>query len=115
LDPTAKAGCEAQFKDEKDQLICLRTSEAARQALDLFQDLARAVKPVNFNTPDANEVQKTILFDYPSSQCRLDTMLAGMLCQVSVNDRLSETDYKQGSCYTPRDSVGFRPRCWFAP
>lgn len=115
LDPTAKAGCEAQFSDKKDQMICLRSSEAARQASELFDDLARSVKSAQYDTPETNEVPNTILFSYPSNQCRLDTMLAGMLCQVSVNDRLSETDYKQGSCYTPRDSVGFRPRCWFAP
>jgi hypothetical protein len=115
IDPTVKASCETQFADKKDQLICLRISAAGHQAAELFQVLSREIKVPKYDTPDTSEVPKTIRFGYPSTQCRLDTYLAGMLCAAPTTDTLSATDYKQGSCYTPRDSVGYRPRCWFAP
>ncbi|WP_374001810.1 hypothetical protein [Bdellovibrio bacteriovorus] len=52
---------------------------------------------------------------HPATQCRLDTYFAGSLCVAKENEKLSNSDYKAGSCYTPRDAVGARPRCWFAP
>ncbi|MBO9667369.1 MAG: hypothetical protein J7501_11220 [Bdellovibrio sp.] len=114
IDPTAKAGCEAQYSDINDQLICLRISEAGQQVANLFADLSKESTPAKYSTPDPRQVRETD-DSHPATQCRLDTYFQGALCPVRVSDALSDTDYKQGSCYSPRDAVGFRPRCWFAP
>ncbi|MDG0816706.1 hypothetical protein [Bdellovibrio svalbardensis] len=114
IDPTAKAGCESQFSNLQDQLICLRISEAGQQVANLFMDLSGDSKPPKYNTPDKSVVKRTN-DAHPATQCRLDTYLAGALCQVRETEVPSDTDYKVASCYTPRDAVGFRPLCWFAP
>lgn len=114
LDPTAVAGCEAQFSDEQDRLLCLRTSLAGQSVANLFQALRKETTPPTFGTPDRSEVSR--MYDqHPQTQCRLDTYFAGMLCQAKETEGVSNTDYKVGTCYSPRDAVGFRPRCWFFP
>lgn len=114
IDPTAKTSCESQFSNLQDQLLCLRISEAGQQVANLFMDLRKQTTPPKFSTPDMSEVSSTN-DDHPDTQCRLDTYFAGSLCQVRETEVPSDTDYKVASCYTPRDAVGFRPRCWFAP
>ena len=114
LDPVASAACEAQFSDRKDQLICLRTSLAGQSVANLFQALKKETTPPTFGTPDRSEVRRTN-DNHPATQCRLDTYLAGMICVAKESDEVSATDYKQGTCYSPRDVAGVRPRCWFAP
>ncbi len=114
LDPVAVAGCESQFTDVKDQLICLRSSLAGQSVANLFQDLRKEPTAPNFGTPDKKEVARTD-DKHPATQCRLDTYLAGMLCVAKETEKLSNSDYKEGSCYAPRDVAGVRPRCWFAP
>ncbi|MGZ3770425.1 MAG: hypothetical protein ACXVCP_12845 [Bdellovibrio sp.] len=114
LDPTAVAGCNGQFSNEQDRLICLRTSLAGQSVANLFQSLRKETTPPTFGTPDHSEVSQ--MYDnHPQTQCRLDTYFAGMLCPVSESAQVSNTDYKVGTCYSPRDAVGFRPRCWFFP
>ncbi|KHD87977.1 MAG: hypothetical protein OM95_11755 [Bdellovibrio sp. ArHS] len=114
LDPYAVAGCEAQFSDEKDRLICLRTSLAGQSVANLFQSLRKETTAPNFGTPDRREVSRTN-DQHPETQCRLDTYFQGMLCVAKESETVSNTDYKQGSCYAPRDTAGIRPRCWFFP
>lgn len=114
LDPVAEAACAAQFADEQDRLICLRTSLAGQSVANLFQALRKEPSAPTFGTPDKSEVTRTD-DKHPGTQCRLDTYFAGMLCVAKENENLSNTDYKAGSCYTPRDDAGVRPRCWFAP
>lgn len=114
LDPVAVAGCEAQFSDEQERLLCLRTSLAGQSVAYLFQALRKETNPPTFGTPDRSEVSK--MYDqHPQTQCRLDTYFAGMLCQVKETETVSNSDYRAGTCYSPRDAVGFRPRCWFFP
>lgn len=114
LDPVAEAACTAQFPEEQDRLICLRTSLAGQSVANLFQALRKETTPPTFGTPDKKEVTRTD-DRHPATQCRLDTYFAGSLCVAKENEKLSNSDYKAGSCYTPRDAVGARPRCWFAP
>lgn len=114
LDPVADAACHAQFTDEKDVLLCLRSSLAGQSIANLFQDLRKETTPPTFGTPDKSEVRRTN-DNHPATQCRLDTYFAGMICQAKETDNLSKDDYRQGSCYQGRDQGGFRPRCWFAP
>jgi hypothetical protein len=114
IDPVAKAACETQYHNTADQLICQRISEAGQQVANLFMDLSKDKVAPKFDTPDKTVVRRTD-DSHPKTQCRLDTYFQGALCPVAVSDRLSDTDYKQGSCYAPRDAVGTRPLCWFFP
>lgn len=114
VDAIAIAGCEAQFPDVKDQLICIRSSLAGQSVANLFQDLRKETTMPNFGTPDKKEVTRTN-DQHPDTQCRLDTYFAGMVCVAKEPEGLSNTDYKAGSCYAPRDPYGNRPRCWFFP
>jgi len=114
LDPVAVARCEEQFQDIKDQEICMRTSLASQSVSYLFQALKNESTQPAFNTPDKSEVRQTN-DSHPATQCRMDTMFAGMSCHVPESDPVDKLDYKKGSCYTPNDQVGFRPRCWFFP
>lgn len=114
LDPYAVAGCEAQFSDEQDRLLCLRGSLAGQSVANLFQALRKEPTAPNFGTPDKSQVSR--MFDqHPQTQCRLDTYFQGMLCVAKENEKLSNDDYKEGTCYAPRDAAGVRPRCWFYP
>lgn len=114
LDPDAQAACQKQYSSQQDQLICLRESLAGQSVANLFQSLTGSSVAPRFGTPDASQVQET--FDmHPQVQCRLDTYLSGMLCANNVNEFMDGDDYHVSSCYTPRDAVGVRPRCWFAP
>lgn len=113
VDPTAEAACEQEFSNEQDQLICMRTSIAGESVAHLFQALSNESTESHYNTPDPSVVTQT--FDeHPETQCRMDTYLAGMSCPVDVNSKMDDNDYRSGSCYAPRDKVGFRPACWFA-
>lgn len=113
IDPTAQAGCMQQFSQEIDQLICMRTSMAGESVANLFKDLSKDPVAPKYNTPDTSRVSTTD-DSHPATQCRMDTYFAGMLCPVSINSNLDDNDYRAGSCYAPRDKVGFRPACWFA-
>lgn len=114
LDPVAEAACTASFPDEQERLICLRMSVAGQSIANLFQALRKQTTPPTFGTPDPKVVTRTN-DSHPDTQCRLDTYFAGMLCTVKETDPVSSTDYKAGSCYSPRDAVGTRPLCWFFP
>jgi hypothetical protein len=114
IDPVAKSACMENFSNGADQAVCMRISEAGQQVADLFQDLTKSTVRSHFNTPDKSVVRRTN-DAHPATQCRLDTYFQGSLCYVGESEAPSETDYKAGSCYTPRDKVGVRPLCWFAP
>jgi hypothetical protein len=114
IDPVADAGCKAQFADVQDQNLCLRTSMAGQSVANLFYQMKKETTPPSYGTPDKSVVSQTN-DDHPATQCRLDTMLAGMLCPAKTGEALSDNDFRQGSCFSPRDAVGFRPLCWFAP
>lgn len=106
--------CATQFNNYQDQLVCQRMAAASTSVTMLFKDLSRMTKTPDFSTPDPSQVYWTN-HAHPAAQCRMDTYLAGALCPVSFSETVSETDPKVGSCYTPRDTVGARPLCWFKP
>src|SRR5690606_23673424 len=73
--------------DEATQLLCRRILRAA-WATTHMAAARRDLEPPSFLTPDDSVATSTIL-GYPSVQCRLDTMAAGVFLQE-------------------------RPSCWFA-
>jgi hypothetical protein len=106
--------CAAQFTDRADQLICMRGAMAGMSTATLLAIVSSSQNP-DFSTPDKSEVSKTNNA-HPAAQCRLDTYLAGSTCEVAVTAALSDTDFKQGTCWDPQTSkMGIRPRCWFQP
>lgn len=115
IDPFAREACETAFTDIVEVNICLRSALGGQSVANLFHALGgyRGEKP-SFTTPDPSVVRKTDN-SHPASQCRLDTYFQGAICAVAVNNQLSNDDYKEGSCYTGRDSSGTRPLCWFKP
>lgn len=113
LNPTAVSQCEAQHSGQQDQLICIRSVMAALSLAELLAELEKGSVPT-LETPDPKEVRRTDP-DHPAGQCRVDTLFNAATCPVPVNEKLSNSDYRQGTCYTPEHSKGFRPRCWFAP
>lgn len=114
LSPFAEALCEQEFSKTDDQLICKRTSLGGTSVAGLFQGLRKEPTAPDFAKPDTRRIAKTD-DKHPATQCRMDTYLAGAVCNVDVTLPVSNTDYRQGSCVENVAKVGFRPRCWFAP
>jgi hypothetical protein len=114
LDPLVISTCQSQFTDQKDQMICMRTSMAGQSVADFFQVAKKEKTPPSYGTPDTSVVRKTN-DAHPATQCRLDTMFAGFTCHVPESEPNDKTDYRRGSCYSPNDTIGVRPLCWFAP
>ncbi|WP_413581252.1 hypothetical protein [Bdellovibrio sp. HCB288] len=114
VDPVAKTACQKQFSNPRDQLICQRASVGGEQVSQLHQSIGGIPVQPKYGTPDTY-VQTEEDEAYPQTQCRMDTYFQGMLCAQSEYTRMSDTDYKQGSCYEPVHKVGARPRCWFVP
>lgn len=75
--------CDAAFPSPDESAICKRSAAAAQDLVRVFP----AGAPLDFSTPDSS-VAGSVVLDYPSAQCRLDTFLAGALRAA-------------------------RPRCWF--
>lgn len=96
----------------EDAAICIRTSMAGKSVADLFSVLGK-LPVTKFDTPDGKFVTKTD-DNHPKAQCRLDTYFQGSLCDVGMNDEVSQTDEVPGTCHaTLSQSVGLRPACWF--
>lgn len=81
-------GLKEQFSNYCSDASCLRILWATYNAVTVFNSLHSEELMPDFNTPDLSEVSHTDR-EYPSLQCRMDTMLAG--------------------------AMGIdRPRCWYA-
>lgn len=105
--------CRAQHKKSIDARMCIRSALAGMQVAKLFQALRKETVSPDFGTPDKKVVTK--MYDsHPATQCRLDTYLAGSVCNVSASTAVSDTDYKVGTCAKEDGATaGVRPNCWF--
>lgn len=112
VDPIAASECKAEHNNQQDELICVRSTMAA---LALAKVLGEG-QSVQFklDTPDPKQVNTTYS-GHPDGQCRLDTLFQAALCRIPFGTDLSDSDYQQGSCYTPTHTKGGRSRCWFKP
>lgn len=106
----------ATNKDKQDSAICIRTSMAGKSVSNLFAALSRwAIPETKFETPDRKAVSKTD-DNHPAAQCRLDTYFQGSLCDVAMNEDVSQTDEVKGTCHPSLGyKTGLRPLCWFKP
>ncbi len=117
LDPLALSECAESFDRESEQyLICLRSSLAISDMANTLKELSNMDFAPRIDTPDSY-VRMFIIFNgYPNPQCRVDTLFAGSLCQVSHDD---ENDfglklYNKGNCSVEAGHTrGLRPKCWY--
>jgi hypothetical protein len=112
---TLVKACSEQHLWNQDFAICVRGGMAGMSVAKLFQALRRSDVEPKFDTPDTKVVTKTD-DNHPATQCRLDTYFQGSLCEVSMNEDVSETSEVTGTCH---GSLGYkrgvRPLCWFKP
>lgn len=88
----AQEQCLKHFKDEEDIQLCYRGFQTLEVEKIFLRTQITDGTDVSYDTPDQTIVTRMDLSPtfYPSPQCRLDTMVAGILEQE-------------------------RPRCWWAP
>lgn len=119
LSPLALSECAESFATNSEQyLICLRTSVAIVAMANTIKAISDIPEVPQIDTPDPY-VRMFIIFNgYPNPQCRIDTLFAGSLCQVSseVENDFDLLLYNQGNCSVEGgDTRGLRPLCWYVP
>lgn len=114
-DQIAINACSEVYDSADKQDTCIRSAMAGKSVTGLFQALHNSDVPVLFSTPDTTVVT-TMMTKHPPSQCRLDTYLAGALCDIPVDAPLSNSDQTVGVCTRSGGfKTGFRPLCWYKP
>jgi hypothetical protein len=100
--------------DKEDSALCIRTSMAGKSVANLFSELSK-LPEAKFETPDAKVVSTTD-DNHPKAQCRLDTYFQGSLCDVNMNEDVSQKEEVTGTCHgSLGHKIGTRPLCWFKP
>lgn len=116
VDSIAKASCDKAWAGDADRFLCYRTVTAAHSTTTLLGALNK--KKVSFAAQDTKKVGST-MHSHPQAQCRLDTYLAGAVCEMDFNEAVipkSEDEQRRESCFTADGhAMGSRPLCWFAP
>ena len=111
--------------------MCTRSILAGKSTSDLLGALNNEI--VYYTVQDQRTVRETNN-SHPAAQCRLDTMMAGALCDVLWDDSVvpgkgsgksaAKAAADQVSCVrlnggsqNTLDEIqqGFKPRCWYAP
>jgi hypothetical protein len=111
---TLSRACHEAWSNSVDYAVCVRGGMAGDSVAKLFAALRRA-EPAKFETPDSKIVTRTN-DNHPAHQCRLDTYFQGALCEVSMNDDVTQTSEVDGTCHgSLGHESGLRPLCWFRP
>jgi hypothetical protein len=106
--------CAKIYANSLDKNICIRNGMAGMSVANLFAAL-RSKPAAKFETPDTAVVTKTD-DAHPAHQCRLDTYFQGSICDVGMNEDVSQKEEVQGTCHkNSGHTVGLRPLCWFKP
>ena len=114
IDPTASLKCKSIYKSATEVALCQRIAMAGKSLAMFLGDL-KGNSYVNFKIPDSSVVKKTSNA-HPKAQCRLDTYMAGALCDKPVLEDLSKTDPIVGACIKKDGyTQGVRPLCWYKP
>jgi hypothetical protein len=122
--PVAKQKCDGRWQTVKDRNLCYRVAGAGLSLARLLGAL-EGVKP-DFSKLDTSVVPETN-HEHPAAQCRLDTYLAGGLCDVKFNDNMipgvsttmsdrnREKEALSVSCsqFDKTKPFAGRPKCWF--
>lgn len=118
--------CDQVWGFEEDQNLCYRSMMAGKALADLLSALRH--KTVSFKKKDIHKVRRTD-HKHPAGQCRLDTFMAGALCNAQWNAKVipaksmifnhngeaAERESSQYTCTHMDDyQEGTRPSCWYA-
>lgn len=108
--------CENSFNNLNEVSLCIRSALAGFSFVKTGQgDVVLPGEEISFEQYDPNIVSSTS-DEYPESQCRLDTILNGAICQVDFNEPLDNANPFKGTCHRKSSfTVGARPLCWFSP
>jgi hypothetical protein len=106
--------CTKAWANKDDRAICVRSGMAGASVAALFASL-RQQPEAKFDTPDSKVVSRTD-DSHPAHQCRLDTYFQGALCEIGMNEDVSQKDEVKGTCHKSLGhKIGLRPLCWFKP
>jgi hypothetical protein len=115
VDAAAKSVCDKQYKNASDVYQCYRSSIAQLSLARVMEALGSLKVSLRFDTPEQLRRRLIIFNGYPTAQCRLDTLLAGSLCNKNPSELLEMELYNKGNCTEAAKEVGIRPRCWYVP
>ncbi len=113
-----KALCDEEYYGEGQARVdlCYREMLASYSVSNLLGSLEGV--NVDYNTPDKSKVSTTY-HGHPHGQCRMDTYMAGTLCQAKFDANVIPKDEKQTAANSCHGYSGFtknlRPTCWFKP
>ena len=112
VDPFLKKTCAQKNSNLNEIALCERIGMASLSVGKLLSSLKDNAE-INFETPDTSIVRTTDK-KHPKAQCRLDTYLAGIVCDNT--DEMDRKDPLLGACLK-RDGYteGLRPLCWYKP
>ena len=111
VEPTIQKTCTAQFQDQKEQAICVRSASAGLVLGHILGELGQDAQVPSVDTPDKSVVAQTD-DQHPAAQCRLDTYFQGANCAADLAT-FQDGDYHTGSCTASKFKMGLRPTCWF--
>lgn len=101
-----KAKCEQSWgAGTTDALVCERSALAALDFLNFVVDF-----PISLEKNATEIADKPIIDQYPSRQCRLDTLVAGALCRTNFPMQLDRDHAALSDC--PQIEAR-RPACWY--
>ena len=105
--------CLESFDELDKQVWCQSNLEGSIVLSRVLAELQGRDEP-RFETPDTTVVRNTN-YRYPPAQCRLDTFVAGAICNIDYDISFSTKDPITGSCHPDSGSTGGeRPKCWYS-
>jgi hypothetical protein len=126
LGESERARCAAAYPDEPSRALCGRILFTSLATSWIFkEEMGEKDTPYPaFDTPDRSELSEPS--GHPASQCRLDTFVAGALCDVKAvgtdvpgflppYDQFNEAYEVASRPFACQEGPGARPRCWFVP
>lgn len=116
--------CDTAWASEAERKLCYRIVLAGKSAAETWAAIDKKI--VNLETPDAAIVDNTNHNYYPTPQCRLDTYVAGALCEIPFNHAVipgrlhpkgqqSQEAFNEAMRQSCTEGLGARPACWFYP
>lgn len=111
--PEVRKICNEIWYTTNDRNLCHRTLMASKSLADLLASLHGVT--VDFSKKDGKIVSETYE-KHPRPQCRLDTYVAGALCEAKWDHKfIPKTEREADWVSCPEDKYGAKPRCWYAP
>lgn len=113
--PEVREICNEVWYSFNNRNLCYRTLMGAKSLADLLASLHGVT--VDFSKKDGKIVNETYE-KHPRPQCRLDTYVAGALCEAKWDHTLipkTEREADWVSCPESKYQYGAKPKCWYAP